>query len=147
MDRGEAEGVVARLGEALGIAGLALDEGGICTLAIDDGAVIVSLGHNPAAGTLDLMICLDEVVPDAGLATRLLQANFGWRTTGGASFAVEPVSGAVVLQRRVGAAEAGGGGVIAALEALVATAQAWAARLGEAAAPPEGTLLPPDLRP
>jgi hypothetical protein len=145
MDRTEADALVARLGQVLGIAGLALDEGGVCTLAIDDGAVVVSLGHNAGAGTLDLMTCLDEVVPDGRLASRLLQANFGWHGTGGAGFAIEPVTGALVLQRRLCAAEAEGNGLAGALEALVAAAQAWSRRLAEE--PTTQEAMPLDLRP
>ena len=136
MDRDRAAALVAELGTRLGIPGLALDERGSATLAIDDGAVIVTLGHNPGAGTIDLMVCLDEVEPSGAQLGRLLAANFGWTATEGAAFALEPASGALVLQRRCSADELGRRGLPNILEGFVATAEAWAERL--AAAPAAG---------
>jgi hypothetical protein len=131
MDRNQAEALVSRLGEAIGIADLALDDGGTCTLAIDNGAIIVSLGHNAAAGALDLMTCLDQVEPTPANLARLLQANFSWRGSGGATFALDPTGGAVMLQRRIADAKATDDELKAALEALVATAEAWIKRFPE----------------
>jgi hypothetical protein len=131
MDRNQANALASRLGEAIGIADLALDEGGTCTLVIDNGAVIVSLGHNTAAGALDLMTCLDQVEPTPANLSRLLQANLGWRGSGGATFALDPTGGAVMLQRRIGDAEATEDGLKAALEGLVATTEAWIKRFSD----------------
>ena len=136
MDRDRAAALVAELGTRLGIPGLALDERGSATLAIDDGAVIVTLGHNPGAGTIDLMVCLDEVEPSGAQLGRLLAANFGWAVTEGAAFALEPASGALVLQRRCSADEIGRRGLPNIIEGFVATAAAWAKRL--AASPADG---------
>jgi hypothetical protein len=129
MDRKQADTLVARLGEALGIADLALDGGGTCSLVIDNGTFIVSLGHNAAAGAFDLMTCLDQVEPKQANWSRLLQANFGWRGSGAATFALDPTGGAIVLQRRIGDAEAADDGLKAALEGLVTAAEAWTGRL------------------
>jgi hypothetical protein len=126
MDRNQAEALVSRLGQVIGIADLALDDAGTCTMVIDNGAVIVSLGHNAAAGALDLMTCLDQVEPTPANLARLLQANFSWRGSGGATFALDPTGGAVMLQRRI--ADATDDELKAALEALVATAEAWIKR-------------------
>jgi Tir chaperone protein (CesT) family len=137
MDRSQADALVTRLGEELGIAGLALDDGGSCTLFIDDGAVIVNLGHNPQAQSIDLMTCLDAVEPGRALLARLLEANFGWRLSG-ATFAIEPGSGSVILQRRLTAAEAAAdGGLRSALDSLIAAAEAWSARLSAPETPQE----------
>ena len=132
MDRGEADALVARLGEELGIAGLALDAGGSCILSIDEGAMIVSLAHDPAAGAVDLMTRLDEVAPAGGaLLGRLLRANFAWHATAGATFAVEPMSATLVLQRRVTSAQDEADGLRGAVERLVATAEAWKKELAQ----------------
>lgn len=133
MDRGQAEALVTELGTQLGIPGLALDERGSATLAIDEGAVIVTLGHNPRAGAIDLMVCLDEIEPSGAQLGRLLVANFGWTATDGAAFALEPASGALVLQRRCFADELGRRGLRQILEGFVGTAEAWAKRLFVAA--------------
>ncbi len=129
MDRGRAEALVAELGQQLGIKGLALDRRGSCTLAIDDGAVIVTVGHNARTGSIDLMICLDEVEPSGTQLARVLAANFGWLDTAGATFALEPGSGALVLQRRCIGPELDHGGLHPVLAGLVATAEAWSRRL------------------
>lgn len=133
MERSQADALITELGETLGIVGLALDDGGSCTLFIDDGAVIVSIGHNAAAKTIDLMVCLDAVEPGSAPLNRLLQANFAWRGSLGATFAIEPASGALVLQRRVTAADAGE--LRQTLEDLVAAAESWAKQLGADDAP------------
>jgi hypothetical protein len=141
MDRSQADAVVADLGARLGLAGLALDEGGVATLTLDDGALVVSIGHAPNAGALDLMISLEGVeVTGARVAEVLLAANFGWRAAGGgACFAVEPSSGALVLQRRC--ADEDGPRLHDILESLLVAAETWAARLASApgtSAPGEG---------
>ena len=138
MDRDQVDTLVTRLGEGLGIPDLALDDAGTCTLVIDNGAVIVNLGHNSGAGALDLMTCLDRVEPSSPNLMQLLGANLGWRATGGATFAVEPTSGAVMLQRRLTANDATDEGLKSALESLIAAAEVWTARLtGHTGAAPD----------
>ncbi len=129
MDRTRAEALVAELGQQLGIEGLVLDERGTCTLAINEGAVIVTLGHNPRTGSIDLMACLDEVEPSTTQLVRVLGANFGWLETAGATFALEPGSGALVLQGRCLGPALDHGGLRRAVETLVATADGWSRRL------------------
>lgn len=133
MDRAQADLLVAELGRQLGIERLVLDEHGSCTLAIDEGAVIVSLGHSPQAGSIDLMVCFDEVEPSGPQLARLLAANFGWLATDGAAFALEPGSGALVVQRRWPGPNAGQGSLRSALESLVAVAEAWSRELARTA--------------
>ena len=139
MDRDQVNVLISRLGEGLAIPDLALDEAGTCTLVIDNGAVIVNLGHNRSAGALDLMTCLDRVELSAPNLMQLLGANLGWRATGGATFAVEPTSGAVMLQRRLTAGEVNEEGLKSALESLVVAAEVWTRRLtGDMAAASDG---------
>lgn len=146
MDRGQVDTLISRLGEGLGMPDLALDESGTCTLVIDNGAVIVNLGHNRGAGALDLMTCLDRVELSAPNLTQLLGANLGWRATGGATFAVEPTSGAVMLQRRLTAGDATDEGLKAAIESLIAAAEVWTRHLtGDMGAPADAAkpIYPP----
>lgn len=128
IDRQQAEALIAELGRQLGIPELALDDDGVATLALDEGGTIVSLGHAPDAGTLDLMICLDEVVPAGAALAEAFAANFGWGVGDGACFALEPTSGALVLQRRCTAED--GPHLHDILEGMVLSAEAWARRLG-----------------
>lgn len=133
MDRDQVAALIAQLGGEIGIPSLALDADGSCTLFIDDGGVIVSLGHNTVTGSIDLMVCLDAVEPAAVPLNLLLQANFAWRGSRGATFAIEPASGALVLQRRVTAAD--GAELRQALEELIDAAEAWSKRLASDVAP------------
>lgn len=143
MDRTQADGLVAALGGQLGIPELGLDEDGVATLVLEGGGVddgdagmVLSLGHSPRAGTLDLMVCLDGTAPAGVQLAEVLTANFAWQATEGACFALEPSSGALVLQRRCTAED--GPRLREIAEGLVAAAEAWAGRLGRAPADGEG---------
>ena len=129
MDSTQITNELARLGEQMGIGALALDEQGVCTLAIDDGRWIVAIGHGAGENGLRLMLCVDELVPDERQAYRLLAANFAWRDSDGATFALAPDSGALIVQRKVSGSELGEGRLAAILDALVATAERWTASL------------------
>jgi hypothetical protein len=129
MDRAQAEALVTELGQQLGIESLALDARGSCTLAIDEEAVIVTIGHKARTGTIDLMICLDEIEATGARLVRVLGANFAWLGTGGATFALEPGSGALILQRRLVDQELQHGGLGRALQSLVAMAETWTRQL------------------
>lgn len=130
MDSTQITNELTRLGEQLGIGALAFDEQGICSLAIDDGRWIVAIGHSAGENSLRLMLCVDERVPDERQAYRLLAANFAWQDSDGATFALAPDSGALIVQRNVSGDELGAGQLPALLEALVATAERWTAELG-----------------
>jgi hypothetical protein len=129
MDRATAERHVAELGDRLGLPGLALDADGLCIIALDDGALLPSLGYNPRAGALDLMLCLDRVVPTGRQLAALLDANFAWARTGGFCFATSPRSGALVVQRRCGTEDLAGGGLLPLLQGLIALGEQWERQL------------------
>ena len=128
MDQERASALVGELGELLGIPGVVLDESGMVTLVLGDAPRLVNLGFNAPAGTLDLMLCLDEVVPTASQLSRLMAANFGWTATLGAVLALEPTSGALVVQRRCGE-EVLSSGLVSVVEGLITVGEAWASRL------------------
>jgi Tir chaperone protein (CesT) family len=136
MDRKQANALIQELGERVGLPQLSLDDAGTALVAIDDGAVIVTFGHNAKAGTIEMMTCLDEIAPSGEVLLEALSANFAWFGTNGATFAVDPNSDALVLQRRCNSADVANGGLFAALEALVASAAVWSKRLTQAAATP-----------
>lgn len=138
MDRDQAGQRIRELGERLGIADLALDDGNTARLAIQDGPT-VNVGYAAASGTLELMICLDAIAVTPSIMNDVLGANFAWRRSGGGAFAIDEASQALVLQRRCTDAEAVDGGLFAALEALVAAAEAWQRRImGVDGDPPGG---------
>jgi hypothetical protein len=133
MDKRQADALIHELGERMGLPNLALDAAGTALIAIDDGVVIVTLGYNTTAGTIEMMTCLDDIPPSGTVLMDALSANFAWIGTNGASFAVDPGSDALVLQRSCNAADVANGGLFTALEALVRSAEAWSRRLARPA--------------
>lgn len=147
MDRSTAERLVAELGAQLDLPALALDAEGLCLLGTGDGDLIPTIGWNARTRTLDLMVCLDRVVPEPSQMAGLLAANFAWTGARGAVFALEPATGALVLQRRCAEGDLPEG-LRPALEGLLGLAAAWGARLaaapheaGAAAPRPQGAML------
>jgi hypothetical protein len=128
MDKQQAGLRVRELGERLGLPDFALDDSNTAMIAIADGP-IVTVGYAAAGGTLELMICLDAVALTPSVMHDALGANFAGLHTAGGAFAIDPASRALVLRRRCGDADAANGGLFAALEALVAAAEAWQRRL------------------
>jgi hypothetical protein len=132
MDRQQADKLVRELGERLGLPELALEPNGVILVSIGGGETIVTVGHSESRGTLDLMICLDTINVSTRVMLDVLAANFAWTGTEGGTFAIDPVSRMLVLQRRCDDAGIANGGLFAAFETLVATAEAWRSRLPQA---------------
>lgn len=130
MERATADRLVAEFGARLGVPDLKLDESGTCTFALGEGEILPTIGYNAGSRTIDLMICLDGVVPGATQLSDLMAANFAWLGSAGACFAIEPGSGALVLQHRCGTEELGEG-LYPLVAGLVAAAEHWGARLAE----------------
>ena len=127
MDKQQADLRVRELGERMGLPELSLDHNNMATLAVEDGPRVM-LGYAPASGMLELMICLDAIEVTPSIMNDVLAANFAWLHTGGGAFAIDAASQALVLQRRCSDADTANGGLLPALEALVAAAEAWRLR-------------------
>ena len=127
MERGQADIIVADLARETGIADLALDAEGFGIVAFD--SCIIAIGYNKTAGSLDLMTCLDRVTPSAARAVEAMRANFRWSGPGCETLAVDPASGAFVLQRRYVGPELLDGGLPGAVRELLAQAGRWTTRL------------------
>ena len=126
MDRDQATVFLREFGAHIGIPELAFDDEGTALIVIDNGP-IVTMGHSAHTGTLELMVCLDEVIVTLPVMREALSANF---MAAGTSHIVFAVTGnTLVLQRSCSEVEAADGGFIAAVEALVRTADAWSERL------------------
>jgi hypothetical protein len=128
----------------MGIADLKLGDDGMCLLSFEDGKIIVSIGFNARARSLDLMSCLDEVTPTPAGIAEALWANFE-NGPAGLVVSAEPSTGAMVVQRRYFGSDLGDGGLPAAVSAFIDDAEAWARRLGERAAekaPAERAAMP-----
>ncbi len=132
MDRQQADRVIAELGAKLGCPNLTLDDSGTCTLAIDGDALAVSFRHDSAAGALDLMTGLDDVIVSPARLSRALAANFCWRPADGSTFGLDPVSNRLVLQRRCGGS-LDADAAMQVLESLVRHGLAWTRILNDIA--------------
>jgi Tir chaperone protein (CesT) family len=133
MDRQQADLLVRELGQRLGLPELALDDGGAALIGIEGGP-IVTIGYAVSTGTLELMTSLDKATLSPSVMRQALAANFAWTGTGGAAFAFDAISEALVLQRRCSMADAANGGLFAAMESLVAMAEGWSERLARSEA-------------
>ncbi|THF64111.1 type III secretion system chaperone [Pseudothauera rhizosphaerae] len=146
MDTNQATQWIADLGQQLGIGELALNEDGVCTLSIDDGRWLVIIGYHPSEGGLRLMICVDDLIPDAGQLAELMTAHFAWRESAGTTFALAPGSGALVLQRQVSDVQLAAIDLADTVALLVDCAEAWTARLTAAPEPAATDEAPVDAR-
>jgi hypothetical protein len=99
--------LLAELGANIGLPGLAFDDSGCCRLAIDDLPVEI---ERMTDGAALLLTCIVGELPGSGRETamgRLLDANFLFKGTQGATLAVPLGSDVVVLFYRAAAAGLG----------------------------------------
>ena len=91
-------------GNALGLEGLALDENGYCCLSFDD--VVVNIESVGDSSLVLLYSSLGALPADAGpeVCRRLLEANYFFHGTGGATIGLDGPTGAVAITRVVDAA-------------------------------------------
>lgn len=125
--------IVAELAASLGLEG-GLDEERKLVLLVED-RWLVTLAAEPDEGGLVLFAKVADAAPENAPGLRaLLEVNFLWQASGGATLAIEPESGALVLHRRL---EAQGSSVLrlrAALEDILRATQTWAGACAELAA-------------
>jgi hypothetical protein len=101
------DGLLGELGTDLGIPGLAFDDAGRCRLMIDELQVEIERTHD---GSALFMTCLVGELPASGreaVMARLLDANFLFKGTQGATLGVASGSDVVVLAHRAPAAGLG----------------------------------------
>ncbi len=131
-------------GQRFGLPGLVPDADGHCELRFD-GKYAVHLQHDADQNTLTLYTVVGPVPPAAKLAAyeMLLRANLFWLGTDGATFGLDPQSGAVFLSRRMGLGEFTAASLEAALQSLVDNAEHWAKELEHAGKDSPGGSRPP----
>ncbi|CAK0770744.1 putative Type III secretion system chaperone [Gammaproteobacteria bacterium] len=95
MNRDQANQVVQQLGKILGM-DIALDASGTGVFVVD-GKTLLSLGFDALMERLVLMSVLDDVDAGDTEMRAMLRANFLWRGTGGATFAMPAEGDAVAL--------------------------------------------------
>lgn len=91
-------------GNALGLDGLSLDENGYCCLSFDE--VVVNIEAVGETSLVLLYSSLGALPADAGpeVCRRLLEANYFFHGTGGATIGVDGPTGGVAITRVVDAA-------------------------------------------
>jgi hypothetical protein len=129
IDGAQAGTLLGELGEQLGLGALTFDEQHRCTVEVEGGAISIDLTFSPSVSAIDLMVDLGEVGLSPARLEALLAANFCGLGADGAAFALDPLSGALVLQRRFVEDELVPGGLRTAFEQLVHHARAWPERI------------------
>jgi hypothetical protein len=97
-DRRLVDIIVSELGAATGLEDFALDDDGTATLEFDGSEVCLAGDSEGESITLFAPVKAGD---DASTLRRALSANFLWRETSGATFALEPSSGRLALQLRL----------------------------------------------
>lgn len=125
-----AQTLVEGLGRTLGLDGLALDpDDGTLTLELDD-SHLVSVGVDRSGEAVTLFAPLTVgPVTEPDLVRHALEANFLWQRTAGATLAIEPGSGQLVLHLRLALAGLQVPAFAAALAGFAEQAASWSARL------------------
>lgn len=126
--RQEIDSILDGFAARIELEGFALDADGNAQLAFDD--VLVHLQLDEADDRLLMLAPLGTPGADAADTYRLLlDANFFWSETNGATAARDPASGAVVLMRGVQVTGLGADQFEAALQGFVNAAEALTRRL------------------
>ncbi|HVZ45061.1 MAG TPA: type III secretion system chaperone [Ramlibacter sp.] len=125
----DADQLLQSLSVALSLPELRFDANG-CACLVVEGAPSVNFERD-AAGAIHLYCVLGPLPPEGreALYVQLLQGNLFGASTGGASFAVDPDYGELVLFRTIMTESMSAPLFISQVEAIVAAAEDWQKRL------------------
>jgi hypothetical protein len=123
MDATQAARQIAELARQMGMDDVELDEDGTALLVVDEGLWVVAIGHHPGEAGLRLVICADNLLPTPEQAVQLMKTHFSWGDSAGITFALEPDSGALVLQRQVSDAQLAAETLSAIVTAMIDSAE------------------------
>jgi hypothetical protein len=134
-DEAQVQLLLRDLGKLVGLGELGLDADGRCRLLID-GRLEIEISTGEGDDRLILAALVGELKADAPpeLYATLLDANFFWRGTNGATLGVERESRTVVLLETLPLAGLDIGRLEGRLQAFVNSAEAWVERLADAPA-------------
>lgn len=122
------------LAEALGLTELTLDDQGTCALVLDD-RLPVTLALDDASATLHLYCVLgpgpEDLLHQAACYAAMLDANLFGRGTGGATLAMDPDAGDMVLCRSLPLTQTTPESLLDAAELLIQAADSWHTRVQE----------------
>jgi Tir chaperone protein (CesT) family len=137
------------LGKEVGLDGLQLDENGACTLVFD-GRVPVNSAIMEDAVVLHASLGVAPGARREAFLEMLLAANLFWLESDGATLSLEPISGEVLLARKLDSRELTVDGLREALDGFANAVDYWRERIAEfgrsAEAPEEDGLLSSNLR-
>lgn len=130
----KAEQLLKELGLTMGLPDLRFDDRG-CARLVFDSKVAVNFENDAEAGEVQLYSTLAPLpAGDREPLYRLLcEGNLFGAQTAGATLAVDPLAGEVVLCRAIAVEGADAAGVARLLERFVATAEEWSGRLASGA--------------
>lgn len=132
--REQVDHVLAAFGDTVGLERLALDEAGMGALFIDETAVNLEVDEAESRLLLYAGLGVPEGDP-AATHIALLEANLFWQGTGGATLALQPETGVVLLVQALPTAGLDPVGFETALQTFVEVAETWERRLRQPAAP------------
>ncbi|MDE0155248.1 MAG: type III secretion system chaperone [Gammaproteobacteria bacterium] len=138
------DNLLSDLGAEIGIPELCADEANVCNLLFDEVAVSLELSEDGEA--LYISSLVGQVRQDGGAAqlAALLDANFLFSGTGGATFGVDKASGSIVLARSERLSGLGKPLFLSVLEEFVDLAEAWQKRLAQPFEMDEGQAEAPE---
>ena len=136
--------VLEEFGTLLGVEGVQLDESGCAALGFDN--VVVNFEVDEDRERLLLSAYLGEPQADR-LKTYelLLDANFCWQGTGGATLSLQRATGGVVLFDAIATPRLDLQALESRLQTFVNTAEVWTAQLAQPAPSPDDSAEEPGL--
>ena len=143
--------ILKEFGEAIGLEGLALDETGYCCLTFDDN-IFVSIESDEKENRLLMYSFLGAPKGEnvAKVYGEILDGNFFWRHTQGATLSRDPNSEGIVLMDRIELRDMNYARFEKALENFVNTTESWMRKLESAQEEEEpekdGTVQSEDFR-
>lgn len=130
MSRQAAEDILAGFGETISIPGLAFDDKGSCCLVFD-GDILVNIAVEDRRNRLVLFSFLCELPKDSRPRqfAAMLEGNFFWQGTDGATLSFESAARSALLMYPVPLDGLSPQGLHDTVERFVNTAERWIARL------------------
>lgn len=134
MSRQAAESILAGFGETIGISGLSFDEKGCCCLVFD-GDILVNIAVEDRRNRLVLFsfLCELPISSRARQFAAMLEGNFFWQGTDGATLSFESAAQSALLMYPLPLDGLSPQGLHDTVERFVNTAERWMARLEQMA--------------
>ena len=123
------DNLLADLGAEIGILELCADESGVCNLLFDDVAVSLELAEGGEALYISALVGRAGQAAGAAQSAALLDANYLFSGTGGATLGVDKTTGDIAMIRAERLSGLGKSRFLSVLEEFVNLAEAWQKRI------------------